>query len=1028
LTSSSHRSRRHAQTQIKRAAAHTAAHTAEPLEPRCLLSANAWKAAVSGDWSLPGNWSAGHVPTASDDVSISIAGNYTVTHSNGTDTVHSITLSHPLTLSGGSIKVATTVQANNTFTLSDGTLIGATVTVGAGGSFVPSGGTLDKVTLGSNITLANANQITVIHGLSLNGHTLTLASTGSYTGIIFSDPAAQTLSGPGTVAFAGSAPNTDFFNDNGAAANPLTLAANVTITASGGIIQGLSGVPAGLVIKSPISVSSAAGTLTISTFTNQGTITVNAGTLTLGGAWINTAGTIAVKNANATVNLGGTFSQVGTITRTAGTINLTGTDTVNGTLALTATTGSWNLLGGTLVNATLTFTGGATLVTTSSGGTFNHVTLGSDLSFPNFGEITVVKGLLLNGHKLTLASTGQYTGITFSDPAAQTLSGPGQVVLAGSAPNTNYFNNNGAAANPLTLAANVTITAAGGLFQGLSGVAAGFVIKSAITVSSAAANSLSISAFTNQGTMTVSAGVLNLSGPWASTGTIAVNNAAATANLGGTFSHVGTVNHTAGKVNITGTFTVNGTLALTAATGTWNLVGGTLVNATLTFAGGATLVTTSSSGTFNHVTLGSDLTFPNFGQITVVKGLLLNGHTLTLTSTGQYTGITFSDPAAQTLSGPGQVIFGGSSPTTDYFNNNGAAANPLTLGSGVTITAPGGGLIQNLSGVIAGLVNAATITATGGTLQLNGGLTNKGTLFAKTGNIDDGGASLPNSGTILVASGHSLTMTSPVATITNTGGGVLSGTGTIVAASVTNSATVSPGTPVTPGTPATGKLTITGNYTQTAGGTLRAELGGTSGGQFDVLAVSGSATLAGLLDVYLANNFHPAAGNVFGVVTYASHTGTFTTTDGLSVGNNVALTAAATGTRETLTAAKIPTDSTAPTASAPTLVGTPKSGGTVLQFKMTFSDNIAIDDSTFGAGDVRVTGPNGFSQLATFVSVSKTNNGTPRTVIYQITAPGGTLGASDNGMYTVAVQAGAVKDTHGNAVATGAGGKFTLSV
>jgi hypothetical protein len=272
-------------------------------------------------------------------------------------------------------------------------------------------------------------------------------------------------------------------------------------------------------------------------------------------------------------------------------------------------------------------------------------------------------------------------------------------------------------------------------------------------------------------------------------------------------------------------------------------------------------------------------------------------------------------------------------------------------------------------------------------------------------------------------------MTAAAATVTNTSGGVLSGTGAIVApGGVTNSATVSPGTPVTPGAPATGKLSITGNYTQTSSGTLRAELGGTGSGQFDVLAVSGSATLAGLLDVYLVNNFHPAVGNVFGVVTYASHTGTFTSTDGLSVGNGVALTAAATGTRETLTAAKAPADSTAPTVSAPTLVGTPKSGGTVLQFKMTFSDNIAMDDSTFGAGDVLVTGPNGFSQLATFVSVSKTNNGTPRTVIYQVTAPGGTLGTSDNGTYTVAVQAGAVKDTHGNAVATGAGGKFMLSV
>jgi hypothetical protein len=861
--------------------------------------------------------------------------------------------------------------------------------------------------------------------LSLNGHTLTLASTASFTGITFNDPAAQSVSGPGQITLAGSSPSNDFFNCYGAAANPLTLAANVTIAASGGLFQGLGGVPAGFLIKSPISLSSATGTLSISTFTNQGTITLNAGTLSVNGAWVN-QGTIAVKNANATANLGGTFSAIGTITKTAGTVNLMGTDTVNGTLALTAATGSWNLDGGTIVNATLSFAGGAALVPTSSGGTFNHVTLGSDLSFPNNGQISVIKGLALNGHKLTLNSTGAYTGITFNDSAAQTLAGPGQVVLTGSSPSTDYFNSYGAAANPLTLAANVTITASGGLLQGLGGVAGGFLIKSNIALAAAGGN-LSISTFTNQGTITVSAGTLSLSGAWANTGTIAATNAAATVNLGGTFSQVGTINHSAGTVNVTGTDTVNGTLALTAATGSWNLLGGTIANATLTFAGGATLVVTSSGGTFSHVTLGSNLSFPNNGQITVIKSLLLNGHTLTLNSTGAYTGITFSDSAAESLSGPGQVVFAGSSPSTDYFNSYGGAANPVTVGSGVMITGPGG-LLQNLSGVVAGLVNAATITATGGTFQVNGGLTNHGTLAAQGGNISDSAATLPNSGTILVTSGHSLTLSTPGATLTNTGGGVLSGSGTIVAATVSNSATVSPGTPTMSGAPAAGKLTITGNFTQTASGTLRAELGGTGGGQFDVLAVSGSATLAGLLDVYLIGSFHPAIGNVFSVVTYASHTGTFTSTDGLSISSTVALSAASTGTRETLTAVAAAADSTAPTVSGPTLVGTPAKGGTILQFRMTFSDNIAIDVSTLGAGDVRVTGPNGFNQVATFVSVSKASNGTPRTVIYQITAPGGTLDSSDNGQYTVAVLAGAVKDTHGNAVATGAGGKFTLNI
>src|SRR5712672_940238 len=87
-------------------------HGVEPLEPRVLLAANAWKSAVSGDWDLAGNWSAGHVPMASEDVQISVAGSYTVTKSlTNADAAHSISASHPLVLSAGSITVGTTVAS-----------------------------------------------------------------------------------------------------------------------------------------------------------------------------------------------------------------------------------------------------------------------------------------------------------------------------------------------------------------------------------------------------------------------------------------------------------------------------------------------------------------------------------------------------------------------------------------------------------------------------------------------------------------------------------------------------------------------------------------------------------------------------------------------------------------------------------------------------------------------------------------------------------------------------------------------------
>ena len=58
----------------------SARRSIEALEPRVLMAANAWKAAVGGDWSDGTKWSAGHVPTSSEDVSIAVAGSYVVTH------------------------------------------------------------------------------------------------------------------------------------------------------------------------------------------------------------------------------------------------------------------------------------------------------------------------------------------------------------------------------------------------------------------------------------------------------------------------------------------------------------------------------------------------------------------------------------------------------------------------------------------------------------------------------------------------------------------------------------------------------------------------------------------------------------------------------------------------------------------------------------------------------------------------------------------------------------------------------------
>jgi hypothetical protein len=105
-------------------------------------------------------------------------------------------------------------------------------------------------------------------------------------------------------------------------------------------------------------------------------------------------------------------------------------------------------------------------------------------------------------------------------------------------------------------------------------------------------------------------------------------------------------------------------------------------------------------------------------------------------------------------------------------------------------------------------------------------------------------------------------------------GGSLNGTGTI-AGNVTNAGVVIPGD-------APGTLTIQGNYTQTAAGALDINLAGPGGNS--QLAVSGTATLAGSMNVTLANGFTPTAGAWFTILTFAARSGSFSSETGMTLG------------------------------------------------------------------------------------------------------------------------------------------------
>jgi parallel beta-helix repeat protein/predicted outer membrane repeat protein len=97
---------------------------------------------------------------------------------------------------------------------------------------------------------------------------------------------------------------------------------------------------------------------------------------------------------------------------------------------------------------------------------------------------------------------------------------------------------------------------------------------------------------------------------------------------------------------------------------------------------------------------------------------------------------------------------------------------------------------------------------------------------------------------------------------------------------------------------------------------------------------------------------------------------------------------------------------------------------TTYTFTVTFADNIAVDVTTLGNSNILMTGPGGFSQLATFVSAAPNKNAASIVATYSLT----TTTPLANGTYTIAIQATQVKDTTGNPVAAGNLGTFTVNV
>ena len=417
-----------------------------------------------------------------------------------------------------------------------------------------------------SVTSISAN-LQIVDDFALNG-ILTLASPF----VSFSTASINqqiTSSSTGSFLFT---LNDDFAMRQTGSSHTVTFGAGILIDGTGGQIGYTSGGVAGAWVfasGSTVSADVSGDTIILvagNTFTNQAGATwqgVSNGILNIAGAFTNNGviqangGTVGIQTANwsnvgtisvnaGTLNLGGSFTQFalgaatpqsgqGTFTRSGGTVNLTGT--LSGNLTLDANTGPWVINGGNIVgvssaNKTIVTTSGANNLTTSTSATLDNVQLNGALSVTSDNaNLQIVDDFTLNG-TLTLASP--FVSFSTASTGQQiTSSSTGEFLFT---LNDNFAMRQTGSAHTVTFGAGILIDGTGGQIGYTSGGVTGtWIFASGSTVSAdVSGDTITLVAgntFTNQTGATwqaVNNGILSVAGAWTNSGTIIANGGVVT--------------------------------------------------------------------------------------------------------------------------------------------------------------------------------------------------------------------------------------------------------------------------------------------------------------------------------------------------------------------------------------------------------------------------------------------------------------------------------------------------------------------
>ncbi len=822
-----------------------------------------WKGGT-GKWSDSTKWSAG-VPSSSSNVLID----------NGNGVASSVTIDFNGAQSGN-----LTIDSDDSVTIVDPsifTVFGPTIAnAGTFSMNATSGAILD---ISGSVTLKGSGGLTLSNNANNN-----IMGYGQPSGATFTNQ--TTIRGAGNIGGNGIGSGNSFINQGTVNANqttPLTIAVGAGTVTNTGTLEATNG--ATLSLNGGGIVTNTGGTIHAdpsSIVTLQSGLTISGGTLTTSGTGTIQANCCFNDGTLSGVTINGTFQVNDNIQHLGGTI------TNNGSVQLNSTGGGSAILD---VNGDVTLQGSGTLIMSNDA---NNQIMGYGQTSP----ASLTNKITIQGAG-DIGGNGIGSGETFNNQATINANQVTPLIVAigaGTVTNTGVLEaTNGA---KLSLSGSGTLTNTGGTIHADSGsvvsIESGLTVSGGTLTTSGSGSIQANCCFNND---TLNGVTIN--------GAFQVNNNIQ--NLTGTITNNGPMqlNSTGGGsaiLDINGAVTLQGSGTVTLSNNVNNQImgygqqnGATLTNKN-TIQGAGTIKPGCCSSVINQHIISATQTTP-----LTINGNFSNSSTGTLkvakNSAMYITGGLFSNFSGSTLTGGKYMVTG-----TLGFDG----ANIVSNAASITLTGTTSQIVNDLNSANA-LANFATNTTTGSFSLLSGKLINT---TVTSGNFS-------NAGKVTVGVGSGFQISAPpqgTPTYTQTAGtttvdGVLTATGgvTIQAGKVfgkgTIASTVVSSGSVTAGDSATkaGKLSLT-TYTQNSGGSLNVQIGGlTVGKQYSQLAVANGASLNGTLNVTLINNFVPAIGNTFTILTGSAVTGTFATVNGLSINSGEHFTIAYHPTNVTLT-------------------------------------------------------------------------------------------------------------------------------